>query len=803
MQHELYRLRAENAHLKELLSRHGIAWEEEVPGRKAESALSTADSARLSFTVSEKISLFRRLFSGRDDVYPRRWESSSKGTSGYSPVCGNEWKRALCGKPKVKCADCPNRNLQPLTDQVVYDHLSGKHTIGVYPLLKDDTCRFLAADFDDADWMEDAASFIRVCREMEIPSALEISRSGKGAHIWIFFAEPVPAKEARLLGTALLSRTCEKTRQLSLTSYDRLFPNQDCLPKGGFGNLIALPLQKLPRSRGHSVFVDDHFQAYSDQWAFLASLRPIMRHEVESAILKICGNRHPLDVKFVTEEENSCPWCRPEPQSVRIPGTLPESLRLILAEQIYIAKESLTQPLANRLIRLAAFQNPEFFKAQAMRLPVWNKPRIIGCAENHSSHISLPRGCLKDIQTLLYDNDIKVEIQDERISGQRVDVKFTGILSNPQKSAVKELLLHDFGVLCAPTAFGKTVSAASMIARRKCSALVLVHRADLLRQWTDRLKSFLSIDDDQLGYIGGGKNKLTGIIDIAVMQSLVRNSKMGDILDRYGHVIVDECHHISAFSFESILRQVKSRFILGLTATPIRRDGLHPIIFMQCGPIRHKATPQEKHSLKMDVLSIILPSSSISPDAPIQQIFHELIHDQERNRRIAEAVTMAYVEGRKVLVLTERAGHIPFLAALLGSIENLFILHGRMTKKKRHAVYSEINELSASTPRVILATGRLIGEGFDHPPLDTLVLAMPVSWKGTLQQYAGRLHRKSIHKKDIRIYDYVEEEHLQLERMWNKRLKGYKSMGYEVRMLGAKDESDIHSSENTGFSDCP
>ena len=430
---ELPQMREENARLKELLTRHGISWEEPI---SAGSDQAPAEPTPVSthFTTNDKVALFRRLFRGREDVYSQRWESA-KGTSGYSPACGNEWQPGLCHKPKVKCGDCNNSQLLPMTDQVIYDHLAGKQTIGVYPLLADDSCYFLAADFDGTDWREDSMAFMQSCRELDIPAALEISRSGNGAHAWVFFAQPVPARDARQLGAALISHTCDRTRQLSLASYDRLFPNQDTMPKGGFGNLIALPLQKQPRESGRSVFVDEQLQPYPDQWAFLASVLPMSRRDLEEAILRASGGRHPLDVAFAIEEEDRKPWQRPAPVPARICGPLPESLTLVLANQIFIAKNELPQPLANRLIRLAAFQNPEFYKAQAMRLPVWNKPRIIGCAENYPQHIGLPRGCLDAVQELLLENDIRPKLHDERLAGRKVTTKFTGILRKDQKAA--------------------------------------------------------------------------------------------------------------------------------------------------------------------------------------------------------------------------------------------------------------------------------------------------------------------------------------------------------------------------------
>lgn len=780
-QDELRRLREENTHLKALLIQHGIAWEEATPSEHVPAPQKPVP-VQARFTTSGKIALFRRLFRGREDVYPQRWESA-KGTSGYSPTCGNQWKPGVCNKPRVKCGDCNQRQLLPVTDQVIYDHLAGKQTIGVYPLLADDSCYFLAADFDEADWREDAQAFMQSCRELGIPAALEISRSGNGAHTWIFFAAPVPAREARQLGAALISHTCDRTRQLSLASYDRLFPNQDTMPKGGFGNLIALPLQKQPRESGRSVFVDEHLQPYPDQWAFLSSIRPVSRRDLEDAILRASGGRHPLDVAFAAEEDSK-PWQRPSPVPTRIAGPLPESLTLVLANQIFIAKADLPQPLANRLIRLAAFQNPEFYKAQAMRLPVWNKPRIIGCAENYPQHIGLPRGCLDAVLDLLQENDIHPELQDERLAGRKVTVKFTGTLRKDQKAAVREMLKHEVGVLCAPTAFGKTVTAAALIVRRKVSTLVLVHRTELLRQWQERLIGFLEFPKGSLGVIGGGKKKPSGKIDIAVMQSLSRREDLGELLDQYGQIIIDECHHLSAFSFEAILKQAKAKFVVGLTATPIRRDGHQPIIFMQCGPIRHSAARPESAPAQLEVWPKVLPAPEIPPDSPIQDVFRILANDATRNQRIAGDVLAAYREGRKVLVLTERTDHLRLLREeLRDQIEYCFVLHGRLLKKLRTSVVAKLDALDESAPRVLLATGRLIGEGFDHPPLDTLVLAMPISWKGTLQQYAGRLHREHTDKQDVRIYDYAETDQTQLARMWDRRQRGYRAMGYEIRPM--------------------
>lgn len=535
---ELAALRAENARLVSLLEAHGIEWRRKPPiSVQRVSVLST----------NEKVALFRRLFRGRDDVWALRWESKTSGKSGYSPACANEWQARICGKPRIKCGDCAHRQLIPVSDLVIYYHLAGTHTAGMYPLLEDDSCYFLAVDFDEAEWQKDASAFMRSCDELGVPAALEISRSRQGAHVWIFFASRVSAREARRLGTAIISYTCNRTRQLRLGSYDRLFPNQDTMPKGGFGNLIALPLQKRPRESGGSVFVDMNFQPYSDQWAFLASVIPMNVQNIEPTILRATGSIHPLDVNFINEEDLGTPWEGKKSSGNRLNISIAEPLKITLANQIYFEKAQLPQVLINRLIRLAAFPNPEFYKAQAMRMSVWNKPRVIGCAENYPQHIALPQGCLDSVLSFLRDNNIAAELIDKRFAGTECNAVFMGNLRAEQEEAVSALLRYDTGVLCAPTAFGKTVTAAAVIARRKVNTLILVHRTELLKQWQERLAVFLQVGDN-IGIIGGGKHKPCGNIDIAVVQSISRHGEVEPLVRNYGQIIVDECHHIGAVS---------------------------------------------------------------------------------------------------------------------------------------------------------------------------------------------------------------------------------------------------------------
>lgn len=771
-------LKAENARLIALLDAHGINWQP-----RAEPALIPLTHIESSYALDtqSKVALFRSLFKGRTDIYPLRWEGKS-GKSGYAPACGNEWRPGICEKPRIKCGDCHQRQLLEVNDDVIFRHLAGAVVVGVYPLLKDDTCFFLAADFDESEWRDDVRAFAASCDALGVPVALEISRSGNGAHAWIFFEDKVLASDARRLGAAIISHACERTRQLSLSSYDRLFPNQDTMPKGGFGNLIALPLQKRARAQQHSVFVDADLTPYADQWTFLANLQRMDPARIHPVITDATGSRDPVAVAYVDEEENAQPWKDQGSQSQKFNCPLPTTLTIILANLIYFEKAQLPQPLSNQLIRLAAFQNPEFYKAQAMRLSVWNKPRVIGCAQNFPKHIALPRGCWDSVQKLMDEHKIKLLVEDERFAGKPLVVSFMGILRPDQEDAVTAVQAHDTGILCAPTAFGKTVSAAALIARRRVNTLVLVHRTELLRQWQERLQAFLGVGKDVVGTIGGGKPKITGQVDIAVMQSLSRKGEISELVKNYGQIIVDECHHLSAVSFEALLRSSSARYVLGLTATPIRRDGQHPIIFMQCGPIRHTATRPASAPHDLSVTPRMLTGPIVVPEGSgIQEVFRQLADDSRRAAAIVSAVVNAYRHGRKVLVLTQRTEHVEKLdLALKEHVENLYTLHGRMPKKQRASLISTLESLPEDAPRVLLATGTLIGEGFDHPPLDTLVLAMPISWRGILQQYAGRLHREHAAKSDVHVIDFVDEGNAALLRMWEKRKAGYRAMGYRL-----------------------
>ena len=790
---ESARLREENSRLRRLLAEHGIPIPTAASNNEAPSPAGELLGERtVPDKAAQRLALFRSLFRGREDVYAVRWEKPD-GRAGYAPKADRDWKAYLGARESDRRkVDRQTRKLRPLTDDVVRGHLMGKQTIGIYPLLLDETCWFLAVDFDKKTWQQDAAAFLETCREFGVPAALERSRSGRGGHVWIFFGSAVSAAMARKLGCAILTRTMERRHQVGLDSYDRFFPNQDTMPKGGFGNLIALPLQKIPREAGNSVFVDTEFRPYRDQWDFLSKLRGMSAEAAAELVLAVQSKGDLVGVRISLAEggDERDPWTLPPSRKRRerpIEGPLPEVVHVVRANLLYIEKKDLPSSMLNRLLRLAAFQNPEFYKAQSMRLSTFNKPRVIACGEDLANHVALPRGCLTEVLALLGAHQVKAEVRDERFGGTAIEAEFRGQLRTSQREAVSTLNGCDEGILSAPPAFGKTAVAAWLIAERKVSTLVLVHRQQLLDQWRERLMMFLELPPTSVGQIGGGKRDRSGRVDVALLQSLHRKGEVKDCVAEYGQVIVDECHHISAFTFEQVMRQIKAKYVVGLTATPTRKDGHHPIIFMQCGPVRFslsargmtESTPFEHFVIPRQTDFRMAPNLT---DVTIHDVYTALVRDRARNEMIVEDLVRAVESGHSPLLLTGRTEHLKYFETkLTGVVKNVFVLKGGMGTKQRRAATEALASVGETDQRVILATGSYIGEGFDDARLDTLFLTMPISWKGTLQQYVGRLHRLHDNKRVVRVYDYVDAEVPMLARMYERRLKGYSAIGYRVQ----------------------
>ena len=796
---EIEHLRDENARLRDLLRAHGIPLP--VTTQDADSTAELKASSTPVVTkgspMTEKAALFLSLFQGRRDVYARRWEGKN-GRAGYSPACRNEWKPGICLKPKGKCAECAHADYSAFDAVVVEAHLRGKAVLGVYPLLQDETCRFLAIDFDEESWRADVAMTVQAARESDIPCAVEISRSGNGAHLWIFFAEPVEAAKARQMGSALLTQAMKKHARLAFSSYDRMFPNQDTMPKGGFGNLIALPLQPAAARQGGSLFVDERWQPYPDQWVYLSGAQKLNAAQID--ILLTCLPAQPLGALRPEDEDSfKKPWLR---ASAKIkPEDVPPKVAITLADGLYIPIEDFSNRAQNHLKRIAAFRNPQFYRSQAMRMPVWNLPRVICCAEYSGDFLVLPRGCFDDVMNWMQENCISVELHDERRSGRSICTSFNGELRDEQTVAFEALSAHDTGVLSATTAFGKTVIGAAMIAEKKVSTLILVHRAQLMEQWKERLAQFLAIGEvlppqpgrrgrqkkrEIIGSYGANRDTRSGIIDIAMLQSMGNSEEIQPWIHDYGMVIVDECHHIPAVSFEQVLKAVSAKFVYGLTATPKRQDGHHPILYMYLGNIRYQVDARlqaEKRPFahlmipRFTGMRFHLDENSKSP--AIVQYYDQIMLDDLRNHQIVEDVLHCAEEGRSCLLLSERTQHVKLLAELLQKAgQSVHVLLGGQTNAQMRNQLLALKD--AAAPIIVCATGKFIGEGFDDSRLDTLFLTMPISWQGTLAQYVGRLHRLHEGKREVRVYDYIDVNAAMLEKMYHKRLKGYASIGYSV-----------------------
>ena len=739
-------------------------------------------------TNEEKIDLFLSLFGARRSVYPKLWINLKKGSKGYSPACGNEWVHGLCEKPRVKCSDCPNQNFPTLDHSAVHSHLTGRHTIGTYAIREDDSCIFLAADFDGDGWMQDIEAYRRAAEQMGISVAIERSRSGNGGHAWIFFARPVPAVLARRLGTLIVARASSFHQGMKLSTYDRFFPNQDMCPKGGFGNLIALPLQQEPRKSGHTLFLDDNFEPVSDQWVYLASLPKIDLAELQRLLETSCGHEkdsQPTESASLNFDEAALNVI---PQAVRR-GDFKGTLKLVRKSQITIPLADVPTSLGAALKRLGTIANPVFYEKQRFRFSTVNIPRFIFCGEEHDDKLVLPRGTLHDIDKLVSKAGGKVEIIDRRPTPATPDLSFIGTLTAIQNAAVDAMLEHEEGVLVAPPGAGKTVMACAAIVRRRTPTLILVHRKQLLDQWSDRLQNFLGLSKNEIHVLGKARYP-DAPVALGMFPTLARSEFPEALLAKYGHVIIDECHHVPAASFEAAMKCCTARYILGLTATPNRKDGLQKILFLQCGPIRHRIdldhSEEQSRTVFVREFSLGLPAEK--DRLPIHQIWEHLIQSGERNRAIASDVSSALKEQRFCALLSDRKEHLNALESLLREKwpeESVYRIDGSTNQKLRTAILGNLRARAAEErPFVLLATASLLGEGFDMPELDTLFLTMPISFKGRLIQYAGRLHRFSEKKKSVRIYDYVEPDHPLTAQMYRKRTTAYREMGYSIQIVG-------------------
>lgn len=739
-------------------------------------------------STQEKLELYLSIFKGRTDVCAKRWRNKP----GYSLYCFNDFKPGICNKPRTKCTECKQSNFAPLDRKQLEKHLLGNVVIGLYPLTIKDTCCLLAIDFDKSTWREDITVIRGVCTKHNIPLYVERSRSGEGAHLWFFFDNEIKAAIARKFGMCILEQAMQASGSIGFDSFDRLFPSQDYLQKDGFGNLIALPLQKEARKNNNSVFIDENLVEIGDQWKYLSQIKRIS----EVFIQRFCK-----DFKLVSlDSKNEVNDKTIVEQEIIIgKDDFPGGLILIKSMGIEIDKRGISPKGLFFLRKLASYSNPEFYQKQAMRQSTYGTPRVTVSYVENDAKIILPRGVETELIVGLKRFEVSCSIMDQRITGKTLNINFLGQLREDQEMAFSKINAYENGVLSATTGFGKTVIGARMIAEKKLPTLVLVHTKELAVQWKERLEQFLEINESIegakkkvsiIGQLGGGKKIINGIVDIAIMQSMFEKDKSVKMLiNQYGLIIVDECHHISATNFNRIISSASAKYVYGLTATPVRKDGHHPIIFMQCGAIRYQVDAKKEAKLRNFDHFVVprftttrMPVYKEEKAWHINEIYQHVCESNDRNKLIVSDIEESIEKGRNPLVLTERTSHIKQLVELLsGKGVNVIELSGNLTTKNRKKAVESIRAIKSGEKYVIIATGKLIGEGFDEARLDTLFMAMPIAWKGTIAQYTGRLHRNYEGKKEVLIYDYVDVHIPVLERMYHKRLTAYRSLGYSIK----------------------
>lgn len=816
---EIHNLKKRITYLESLLTAHNIPFDVSDVSKHQSVAAPTV-------ITPNHARFFYSLFHGRSDVYAKR-AVMKNGKAGYFPVCENLWQYGVCPKAnrqKVKCASCPNRQWAPLNQRVLMAHLTGEKSdgsdvIGIYPLLPDDTCRFLVFDFDDHEtspgtaWREDVDALHQICSQNSVPCYVERSRSGSGAHIWLFFDAPISAELARRFGSALLTEGAKSVNLKDFKTYDRMLPAQEHLPDGGLGNLIALPLQGQALRQGNSAFVDENWNAYPNQWEYLKSVQKISAAFVEEKTALWCtdGELGTLS-KTADMEDTEKPW-KKSPTLFRAEDAV-QPIPITLANGIYIDTAGLKPRLQNALRRLAAYSNPEFYKKKALGFSTRSIPRIVFCGEDVGGYIRLPRGCAEKLTAQLDSAGIAYTTSDERQVGRKIKVDFKGTLYPRQAEAAAKMLAQDTGVLCAATAFGKTAVGAYLVAQRKVNTLVLVHNSEIMKNWVEDFEKFLQIDEDLpeyvtpkgrhkkrksvIGTLSGGRNTLGGILDVAMVTSLGQGDDVNPLIQNYGMVIMDECHHAGAAIAEDVLNAVSAKYVYGLTATPKRDDGQEQKIFMQLGPIRYRYTAKDRAAAQ-NVQHFVYPRFTrlFVPNAnklSYNQARRTVVESAVRNEQILADVTTCLQAGRTPLVLTKEKEHAAFLYEhIKPHADYVFLLQGGSSAKQKEELRAKMRAVPPSESVVLVAIGQYIGEGFNFPRLDTMMLTMPISWQGNVEQYAGRLHRDYEGKQDVIIYDYVDAHIRVLELMYYKRLRTYKRIGYEILAAPYEEKQTINA----------
>lgn len=744
----------------------------------------TINSSEDISSREDSVKIFMNYFKGRNDVYPYlSIDKNNPNIKYYIPACTNEWKNGVCNKTMgKKCKTCQYRENKPISKETIYKHMYGNYPIGIYPLLENDTCFFLSLDFDDKDSKKDIKSdvlaFASVCDKYEVPIAIERSRSGNGIHIWMFFDTNIKAITARKLGSLLLSKTMEISN-ISISSFDRMFPNQDTLPKGGYGNLIALPFQNEPSKYGNTLFIDRNFILIKNQMQYLSSIHKLTEIEVFEKIKQLSNETIDISHEIIDMQNE-----------VKLKSKnnidYPKSIEVILKDMVYIDKANLDGVVKNSFRRLATFANPEFYKKQKLRMSVYNVPMVIDCSKEDEKYLKLPRGTYNYLESLCNVNNIEIISKDERFVGNKIEVKFNGSLREEQQIAIDHMLKYDNGILCAPTGFGKTVIGCKLIAERKVNTLILVNKIQLLNQLKDRIKEFLDVKE--VGEISSKKKNITNVIDVVSVKSLWNNGNVLDIAKNYGMIIIDECHHTAAYTFEQAINTGNAKYVYGISATPERENGHTPIIKMQCGDIRYKVDSL-KFNKKLNIpMKVIAKKSHLNftnqniDNYELNEINDLIAKDIIRSENIIKDIKKEYDNGKNILVLTERLELMNYIYDKLSKYtNNIFKYYGGIGKKVLKSYMELNNQINENEDnKIIVATGSYIGEGFDDSKLDVLFLTMPISGQTRVTQYAGRLHRQDSNKKEILIYDYIDDNFSKTRNMFLKRKKTYEKLGYEI-----------------------
>lgn len=840
LQSRIHALEDENRLLKERLDEAGVSYADIVSG-DAEGVVELYDpdqGARIKkFDVTDKIAsdFFMMFCRGRKDLYDLRYTNPKTGKNGYYTQCFNRWDRGchIQKKDGVRCKDCELRAYKPVTLPLIKAHMNGtdpngNDVVAIYPMLENNLCQLLVFDFDnhakgaeqedyaniDDRWKEEINALRRICKNLDVDAVVERSRSGRGAHLWIFFKEMIPARLARKFGFALLEKGAESVNLKSFKYYDRMIPTQDALPEGGLGNVIALPLQGMALKSGNSAFVDENWNAYEDQLKVLAGTRRLTRQEIEDYLSLW------YSTGFTSEDNGTdAPW---DKNSEIEAGGVKGVVRIVLADRIYIDSSGMSNKTKRQLRRMATFSNKQYFQNQAMDMPNYDESRFIYLGSDEGKYIVLPRGLREDILKKFDNAGIRYKIEDKRTQGRELNISFKGELRESQIPAAETMLENETGILHAATAFGKTVVCCDMIARRGISTLILVDRADLMNQWIKRLDEFLDIDEELpeyqtktgrtrkrkslIGNLQGAHDTLTGIVDVAMIRSLKKKDEFHPMLKEYAQVYFDECHHAASESAIEVLQEINAKYVYGVTATPKRGDGKEKINEFLLGPIRYRFTAKDRAE-EQNIDHLVYPrfTRTVKPHhlskTPYGNDAYELIRNNDvRDEQIIRDVADCVQAGRTPVVLTKYVDHANKLSERLKKYaDRLILLTGANGTKVRRAQVKELNEVDDSDSLILVGTGSLLGEGFDFPRLDTLFMATPVSGENVVEQYVGRLNRDYDGKENVIVYDYVDSHIPKFDKMYAARLKAYKKIGYElcVNMDGEKQKANaIYDIEN-------